>query len=375
VNEGGPALPPWRGSEVDLSIVLPAYNESGRIRAGLEVLLASIKRNELGRHTTEIIVVDDGSTDDTAVQAQRLLASFEHSTVVSLTHNRGKGAAVRCGVALARGATIAFMDVDMAVHPSQLPLLLDALDDADVAIGSRALPKSKTEYGSPLRIVMGRSFARLVRSFTRLPLRDTQCGFKAYRAPVARILFHCSTIDRFAFDVEILTIARQLGFRAAEVPVHWCHKADSRIRPLADSVLMMADLIKTTRGHQRSSDVKGAVIRGFPDVTAPVAAARLALGPTMPVVPWQGTGALVLLPLCATDESERIVGKLRKSMPTADVQLLSLTSAQLSAIDPLMLAERCTPLDPSIGPPRSTQPASAGNDEEVRVHPPTARTG
>ena len=164
VSEAGSALSDSRVGEIDLSIVLPAYNESARIRNGLEVLLASIERKELGWNTTEVIVVDDGSTDDTALQAESLLTSFKNSTVIRLPQNRGKGAAIRSGVGRARGATIVFMDVDMAVHPSQLPALLEALEDADVAIGSRALPESKTEYGSPLRILMGRSFARIVRA-------------------------------------------------------------------------------------------------------------------------------------------------------------------------------------------------------------------
>jgi dolichyl-phosphate beta-glucosyltransferase len=332
---------------IQLSLVLPAYNECERIETGLEVLIASIERGELGPDETEIIVVDDGSTDDTAAMADRLLASFINSTVIRLPHNRGKGAAIRSGVARARGATIAFMDVDMAVHPSQLPLLLDALAEADVAVGSRALPDSKTECDSPLRIVMGRSFSLIVRSMTHLPLRDTQCGFKAYRAPVARLLFHCSTIDRFAFDVEIFTIARQLGFRLAEVPVNWCHKPDSRIRPLVDSTLMMADLIRTRRGRQKVPSLNGIVIGDVREVTSPADAARSVVGPIMPIIQLEDNEVLVLLPLCDTNDSESVIKTLREVMPRADVRPLSLTPSQFGRLAPLLIAEQSTAVSPA----------------------------
>ena len=326
---------------IQLSIVLPAYNESDRIGTGLEVLMASIQRGELGRGEIEIIVVDDGSTDGTAAHADRILASFTNSTVIRLPQNCGKGAAIRTGVARARGATIAFMDVDMAVHPSQLPSLLAALDDADVAIGSRALPESKTECDSPLRILMGRSFTLIVRSVTHLPVNDTQCGFKAYRAPVARLLFHCSSIDRFAFDVEILTIARQLGFRVAEVPVHWSHKADSRIRPVVDSMSMLVDLVRTRWGGQNVTSVDGVLIRGVPELTS-VNVASAVVGPIVPIIPWRDDEVLVLLPLCDADQVEGVIKTLSKTMPSADIGLLSLNLSQLASIDPLLVSEQST---------------------------------
>ena len=286
--------------------------------------------------------MDDGSTDDTAALADRMLASFTNSTVIRLPRNCGKGAAIRAGIARARGATIAFMDVDMAVHPSQLPLLLAALDGADVVVGSRALPDSKTECDSPLRIVMGRSFTLIVRLMTHLRVHDTQCGFKAYRAPVARLLFHCCTIDRFAFDVEILTIARQLGFRVAEVPVNWCHKPDSRIRPLVDSTLMMADLIRTRRGRQKVPRLNGIVIRDMREVTSVADVARSVVGPIMPIVPLQDNEVLVLLPLCDTVESESVIRALRGRMPSAEVRQLALTPNQFGRLAPLLVADQST---------------------------------
>ena len=264
------------------------------------------------------------------------------------------------------------MDVDMAVHPSQLPSLLAALEEADVAVGSRALPESKTECDSPLRIVMGRSFTLMVRSMTHLPLRDTQCGFKAYRAPVARLLFHCSTIDRFAFDVEILTIARQLGFRVAEVPVHWCHMPDSRIRPVVDSTLMIADLIRTRWGHQKVPSLQGIVIRDVREVTSPADAARSVVGPIMPIIPWQENEVLVLLPLCDTDESESVIRALRGMMPSGEVRRLSLTPSQFGRIAPLLFTEESRAGAPTaqihaVGPADDDQTNSALGEIDIAL--------
>jgi hypothetical protein len=140
------------------------------------------------------------------------------------------------------------MDADMAIDPLAIPLLLDGLDRYDVAIGCRALPDSMVETTYVLRSLMGRFFNELVTTGTGLGLKDTQCGFKAFRTPVARLLFHLVRIDRFAFDVEILARARRLGLTITEVPVHWKHVEGSTIHPLHDSVSMVSDVFRSRRG-------------------------------------------------------------------------------------------------------------------------------
>lgn len=196
--------------ELAISIVVPAYNEFSRLDVGFRRMQAAIDHGAVDPTATEFIFVDDGSTDGTGDHARELSAGFPNFVLIRVAHNTGKGAAVRAGVAKARGAVVAFMDADMAVDPVQIPLMVAALEHADMAIGSRSMPGSSVDRDDLRRSLMGRSFNAIVNSTTHLALGDTQCGFKAFRAPVARILFHCTTTERFAFDVEVLYTARRL---------------------------------------------------------------------------------------------------------------------------------------------------------------------
>jgi hypothetical protein len=138
----------------------------------------------------------------------------------------------------------------MAVDPQQIPLLVTAIDNADVAIGSRSVPGAIVESDNFRRAVMGRTFSRYVRALTGMGIVDTQCGFKAFRTPVARVLFHCMRTERFAFDVELLYLARRLGLRVREVPVHWRDVAGSAVRPVVDPVSMVWDVLRLRMGRQ-----------------------------------------------------------------------------------------------------------------------------
>ena len=135
-----------------------------------------------------------------------------------MSKNSGKGAAIRVGAGAAAAPFVAFMDADMSVDPAQVPLLVAAMEGAHVAIGSRAMADSNVQSYRRHRVIMGRTFNFLANAATNVGLKDTQCGFKAFRTPVARILFHLMVIDRFAFDVDVLTLARQLGMEICEVP-------------------------------------------------------------------------------------------------------------------------------------------------------------
>jgi glycosyltransferase involved in cell wall biosynthesis len=238
-----------------LSIVIPAFNEAPRLPESLPRLAASLAFP----HDTEVIVVDDGSDDDTPAVALSGLRCFPRSRVLRLPRRQGKGAAVRLGVSAAHGQSIVFMDADASPDPRDMIRVLGGLERADVAIGSRAAPGALVT-ASRTRAIMGRNFNSIVRAVTGIPSRDTQCGFKAFRAPAAKLLFHLGRVDGFAFDVELLVLARQLGYRVVEVPVRWHAAEGSHVRahhPLS----MVVDVVRT---QLRSTGRRSS---GLPEVT------------------------------------------------------------------------------------------------------------
>lgn len=200
-----------------ISIVIPAYNEERRLPATLERVCAYL---DAGRWTfREILVVDDGSTDKTAAIAESFGAR-----VLANPGNRGKGYSVRHGMLEARGDWALLTDADLSTPITELDKLWRAAEEAgaQIAIGSRALDRSLIGiHQPPLRENVGRLFNLVMRAVTRLPFRDTQCGFKLFATPAAREIFRRQLIDGFGFDVEALVLARELGFRTVEVPVRW----------------------------------------------------------------------------------------------------------------------------------------------------------
>jgi glycosyltransferase involved in cell wall biosynthesis len=226
--------------QLQLSIVVPAYNEAARLPATLPELIGLASRPGC-----ELIMVDDGSTDATAELVSRSIAGVEHASLVRLPCNRGKGAAIRAGVARARNDVIIYADADLSTDLRDLDALVQAIEDnADIAMGSRAVVGAEVSLERRLRSEMGRGFNTLVRGLTGVHSRDTQCGFKAFRAPVAGLLFHMSTMDSWAFDVELLMLAQRLGYRVTEIPVHWHSVAGSHIKPWHDSLAMALDVLK-----------------------------------------------------------------------------------------------------------------------------------
>ena len=226
----------------DLSIVIPAYNEQGRLESTLRAYLAYCRP----RRTVEVIVVDDGSTDDTTPLVERLGAELPELRLIRLAQNQGKGYAVRSGIVNARGRRILFADADGATPIEELARLESALDEgADVAIGSRALPAAGVEVRARLhRRVIGRAFHLLVQFTGVHEIADTQCGFKLFHGAVAHALFSRMRTTGFSFDVEVLMMARLFGFRIAEIPVNWVHQPGSRVNLLTDSARMAADLVR-----------------------------------------------------------------------------------------------------------------------------------
>ena len=214
-----------------LSVVIPAYDEAERLPGTLKRVTAYLRAEV---RSFEIVVVDDGSGDDTAERARACLADQPSSRVLSLPQNRGKGAACRRGVLAARGERILICDADLSTPIEEERRLRDPLlAGADVVIGSRAHPEARIAVRQPpLREAAGRGLNRIMRWLGLTELRDTQCGFKLFRREAAHALFAQSRIDGFLFDLEVLMLARRQGLRTVEVPVEWRNDPDSRVHVL-----------------------------------------------------------------------------------------------------------------------------------------------
>ena len=222
-----------------VSIVVPALNEAQRLQRTLPQL-----RDFLAAWpSVEMIIVDDGSSDGTAGVAGRELEGFDH-TVIRLPWHQGKGAALRVGVAAARGERIVLMDADLAAGLENLAELLAGLDTHDIAVGSRHLPESQIDYDNQVRAVCSKWFGRYVRAITRIEVSDTQCGFKAFRSDAAKMLFHLAENGGFAMDVELLGLARLLGYSVTEVPISWTDRPGSKVKLLRDPLKMAIDVLR-----------------------------------------------------------------------------------------------------------------------------------
>ena len=224
------------------SIIIPAYNESARIGGALSSVTRCIREREWN---AEVLVVDDGSSDDTAEIVEAWANEYPEVRLVRNGRNRGKGFSVRNGMLRASGDIVMFTDADMSSPIEEAELLFSAIDaGADVAIGSRWLTGRRIVHQQPLyRRIFGRCFNALTRSVMRLPFADTQCGFKAFRQQAAHTVFGLQRIERWGFDPEILFIAVKRGMRIAEVPVTWGHDERSRISYLRDGMQMLLELL------------------------------------------------------------------------------------------------------------------------------------
>jgi len=224
----------------ELSLILPAYNEQARLPYTLGELEAYVCREQIN---CEVIVVDNGSQDATSVVAQQAMRTFPGLRLVR-TDRRGKGCAVRTGVLAAHGATILFGDADLSWSFEEVirfPSLVTP--EWPVVIGSRE-GRGAQRLGEPsYRHLMGRVFNGLVQRLAVPGIEDSQCGFKAFRAKAARAIFSRQRIDGFGFDVEVLFLARRLGYPIRVVPLRWEHKENSRVAPVRDTLSMLSDVL------------------------------------------------------------------------------------------------------------------------------------
>jgi glycosyltransferase involved in cell wall biosynthesis len=227
----------------ELSIVIPAFNEEKRLPTTLERIHNYVN----ARHwETEVIVVDDGSTDRTAEVVRAWQSQIPSLCLLQNGTNRGKGYSVRAGMLAARARVVMFTDADLSAPIEEADKLLAVLGGGryDVAIGSRAVDRRMIlVHQSRFRELAGILFNKLVQLVTGVPFVDTQCGFKAFLSEAARPIFEQQRIEGFGFDPEILFLAKKRGLRMIEVPVQWSHHPDTRVRMLRDSLGMLRELL------------------------------------------------------------------------------------------------------------------------------------
>jgi dolichyl-phosphate beta-glucosyltransferase len=227
----------------DCSIVIPAYNEAARVGATLEKVLAYT--TEQG-WDAEIIVVNDGSSDNTTEIVHSYAEKNPRLQLLENPGNRGKGYSVRNGMLHAQGEILLFSDADLSSPIEEAEKLFSALENgADIAIGSRWLQSNLQTQRQPLhRQLFGRVFNLLLRMILGLSFKDTQCGFKAFTRPAAETIFPLQNIERWGFDPELLYLAKKFKFKVVEVPVAWAHREGTRINPLRDGAKMFLEMLK-----------------------------------------------------------------------------------------------------------------------------------
>jgi len=238
------------GQSCYLSVVIPVYNEERRLGKTLARLGDYFTAQS---YTSEILVVDDGSSDRTVETAQGIGLN-ERLRVIRHEVNRGKGAAVRTGMAAAQGQFALFTDADLSTPVEEVENFWPQFKAGyDVVIASRGLPESRIEvHQNKIRETMGRTFNLFVRLLVVPGIHDTQCGFKMFSRRAVEDLFPRCQLDGWAFDVELLALAQSLGYRVAEVPVRWINSPDTRLKALSASTQMLFDLFRLRRRFKRN---------------------------------------------------------------------------------------------------------------------------
>jgi dolichyl-phosphate beta-glucosyltransferase len=223
-----------------LSIVIPAYNEQNRLPGTLEKVFHFLRQQSF---TSEVIVVENGSTDVTYEVAQQF--AKQHETLYVLRSEKGKGAAVQRGMLAAKGDYRFMCDADLSMPVEEIVKFIPpTLQNFDIAIASREA-KGSVRYDEPsYRHLGGRGINFLIQTLILPGLNDTQCGFKCFRAEVAEDVFNRQTLMSWSFDIELLYIARRHGYRIVEIPIHWYHFSDSKVSALPDAVRMIQDIFR-----------------------------------------------------------------------------------------------------------------------------------
>jgi len=223
-----------------LSIIIPAHNEENRLPKTLEHVIGFLEKQSF---TSEIVVVENGSFDKTLEVAQQF--AREHKNIRVLQSERGKGAAVKRGMLEAQGEYRFMCDADLSMPVEEIANFLPpAIDDFEIAIASREAKGAVRYNEPPYRHLGGRGINFLIQVLILPGLNDTQCGFKCFRADVAEKIFNLQTINGWSFDIELLFIARRYGYHIHEIPIHWYHDTETKVRALPDAIRMFQDIFR-----------------------------------------------------------------------------------------------------------------------------------
>lgn len=229
-----------------LSIIIPVYNEEKRLPIALEKIL---KHCQSQPYLTQVIIVENGSSDKTYEIASNFAASHDHFYVIK-EDRRGKGLAVQRGMLESEGKYCLFSDVDLSVPIEQIYKFLPPFSNSDISIASREMPGAR-RFDEPWnRHLMSRVFNFLVKFLVLPNIRDTQCGFKCFKKEVAKDIFRFQTLYRWSFDVEILFIAKLRRYSIAEIPVSWFYQQNSKVNPIQDSMRMLSDILTIRRNEK-----------------------------------------------------------------------------------------------------------------------------
>lgn len=292
------------------SLVIPAYNEASRLAAGFARLRPALEA--IGPERTEIVMVDDGSSDATMRVAHQVYGHLEHFRLVQHAHNMGKGAAVRTGLFHARFAKVIVADADMSIRPVHFVDILAALDRAPLAPGSRAR-EGKIVYETAVRSLSGSAFHALVRHYTRLTMRDTQCGCKGFQRAPGRLLALLGIVEGFAYDVELFYLARDLGLGVEPVAVTWDDIEGSTVRFANATQQLLRDLRGIPRTRYQTLVIEVAPDVALEDVRRVAVQARVAGA----VVARDSENALVVTPrtaaVGAVDIARSLGGRVRSA--------------------------------------------------------------
>ena len=237
-------------NEFFLSIIIPVFNEEMKIGKDLEKISEYFNKQP---YTYEVVVVNDGSTDNTLEKTKTAAKSVKNFQLVAYEHNKGKGYAVRQGVFASRGEYVFFVDAGYCVPFNETEKGIRLLKEGnDIALGSRLLKQSIIVVKQPFyRTIAGRTFSFLVKTFIGLKgIIDTQCGFKLFTAKCAKDIFKRQKIDGFTFDAEVLLLARRSGYKIAEFPVQWACDKDSKLKPVAHTFKILSEILKIRLGKK-----------------------------------------------------------------------------------------------------------------------------